>query len=66
MGEKLLFAKPVAEAVIRDASVPRVVWRSYLWNSGREVRLWFVDPETIDNAEIDIQCLQHVDTTPGQ
>lgn len=66
MGEKFLFARPVAEAVMQDASAPQAVWRDYLWNSGRVVRLWFVDPETIDDAEIEIRCLQDEDIAPGQ
>ncbi|MHA6268357.1 hypothetical protein ACXYMP_15955 [Aliiroseovarius sp. CAU 1755] len=66
MGKKLLFAKPISEAVMREQSKEQLVWRDYLWNSGQVIRLWFVDPTVIDDTKISVELLQDKETSSGQ
>ncbi len=66
MCKKLLFAKPISEAVMREETTERLVWRDYLWNSGQVIRVWFEDPSAIDDTMISVHLLGDNDISPGQ
>ncbi|WP_297753987.1 hypothetical protein [uncultured Shimia sp.] len=32
-----------------------LVWREFRWNTGKISKMWFVDPEDIDEEQIEIR-----------
>lgn len=59
-----LTAQPVAEGVQKNTDPEVILWRDYLWNNGRTTRMWFVDPEDIEEAAIEIRPLDGAKQNP--
>ena len=34
-----------------------MVWREFRWNTGRTDRMWFVDPDVVNEDQIEIRKL---------
>jgi len=50
-----LTAQPIAEGFIQTSSGPNLIWREFRWNTGKVSKMWFVDPEDIDEEQIEIR-----------
>lgn len=55
-----LTAQPIAEGFIQTSTGPKLIWREFRWNTGKTNRMWFVDPEDVNEDQIEIRRL---DTT---
>ncbi len=54
-----LRARPIAEGILRNATSEQVAWRDFLWNTGRVARMWFVDPDSVTDGEIEVRPLDN-------
>ncbi|MEP3776280.1 MAG: hypothetical protein ABJM43_21795 [Paracoccaceae bacterium] len=54
-----LRARPIAEGTLRNANGEQVAWRDFLWNTGRVSRMWFVDPDSVTEDEIEVRPLDN-------
>lgn len=52
-----LKAQPIAEGYLQTSSEPKLVWREFRWNTGKISKMWFVDPDDIDEDQIEIRRL---------
>lgn len=59
MKPQRLRARPIAEGILRNATGEQVAWRDFLWNTGRVSRMWFVDPDSVNAAEIEVRPLDN-------
>lgn len=58
-----LTAQPIAEGYLETSSKCILVWREFRWNTGKRSKMWFVDPECVDEDQIEIRQL-HTATKP--
>lgn len=59
-----LTAQPVAEGTLKHTDPEVILWRDYLWNNGRTTRMWFVKPDDIDEAVVEIRPLDGAKKSP--
>ena len=52
-----LKAQPIAEGILQTSSGHKLVWREFRWNTGRTDRMWFVDPDVVNEDQIEIRKL---------
>ncbi len=60
-----LAAQPIAEGFLQTSSGSKLVWREFQWNTGKTSKMWFVDPEAVDEDQIEIRQLDRT-TRPAK
>ena len=57
MSTKRLSAQPIREGVLVSSDRSKIVWREYLWNNGQVARMWFIDPDEVDDLDVETRPL---------
>ena len=52
-----LAAQPIAEGFLQTSSGSKLVWREFQWNTGKTSKMWFVDPDVVNEDEMEIRKL---------
>lgn len=60
-----LTAQPMAEGFTSRSEQEIIVWRDFRWNTGKMSRMWFIDPNSVDEAEVEIRPLNGLKQSPN-
>lgn len=52
-----LRARPVSEGIRRTENSYTILWRDFIWDNGQTVRMWFIDPELVDETNVEVHLL---------
>lgn len=52
-----LTAQPIAEGYFYTSTGRKLAWREFRWNTGKKSKMWFVDPEDVEEDQIEIREL---------
>ncbi len=56
-------AQPIAEGCLKTSAGMKLVWREFRWNTGKTNKMWFVDPEDVNDGEIEVRPLDNSKST---
>ncbi|SMX30371.1 hypothetical protein TRP8649_04514 [Pelagimonas phthalicica] len=61
-----LKAQPITEGFMQTSAGLKLVWREFRWNTGRTDRMWFVDPDVVNEDQIEIRELGSAKDSAGE
>lgn len=53
-----LTAQPIAEGYMATSAGMKLIWREFVWNTGKTSKMWFVDPEDVEEDQIEIRRME--------